>query len=187
MTTPTRTKSRRKKARPIARSTTTGSFSADSRSRWCWPRIGKPRASPLRWSASNTRRSPTSPICTRNAARPLPSTARRSRAAMPRRPLRPPPCATRPNISFRPSTTIRWNCSPRRRCGTTASSRSTTRRRACRTCSNISAACSICSLTRFASCRPIWAAASAPACARNTRSCWRCWARARSSARCASC
>ena len=36
----------------------TGSCSTDSRSRWCWPRIGKPRASPLRWSGSNTESEP---------------------------------------------------------------------------------------------------------------------------------
>ena len=53
-TPPTRTMSRRKRDHPIARSTTTGSCSTDSRSRWCWPRIGRPRVSRLRWSGSNT-------------------------------------------------------------------------------------------------------------------------------------
>ncbi len=67
--------------------------------------------------------------------------SRRSRAAMPTEPMRQPRCATRRNTSSRPSITIRWNCTRRRRCGTaTASSRSTTRPRACRTCSAISAA-----------------------------------------------
>ena len=52
-------------------------------------------------------------------------------------------CATRPNISSRSSITIRWSCLPRRWSGTAAaSSRSTTRRRACRTCSATCAACS---------------------------------------------
>ncbi len=178
-TTPTRTTSHRRRDRPIARFTTTGSCSTDSRSRWCWPRIGKRRVSPLRWCGSNTGKSRTSPICKRSATRPSSSKSPRSRAAMPRRRSRRPIRATRPSISSRPSTTIRWNCSPRRRSGTTASSRSTTRRKACRTCSNIFAACSRCSRTRSTSCRPIWAAVSAQACARNTRWCWRCWGRAR--------
>jgi hypothetical protein len=59
---------------------------------------------------------------------------------MPRRPSRQRMCATKPSILFRPSITIRWSCSPRRRCGTAAaSSPSMTRRRACRTCSAICA------------------------------------------------
>ena len=71
------------------------------------------------------------------------SRSRRSRAAMRRRPMPPPRCGTRPNISSRSSITTRWSCLPRRRCGrATASLRSTTRRRACRMCSAMSAACS---------------------------------------------
>ena len=125
------------------RSTTTRSCSTASRSPWCWPRTGRPPATPPRWCASNTRRRITSPTCTRRRARRSWSRSPRSRAAMPRRRLRPRRCATRPNISSRSSTTIRWSCSPPRWCGTaTASSRSTTRRRACRTCSAICAACS---------------------------------------------
>ena len=68
-TTPTRTMSRRKRARPFARSTTTRSCSTDSRSRWCWPRIGRPRASPPRWCGSNTKKSRTSRICMRSASK----------------------------------------------------------------------------------------------------------------------
>ena len=49
---------------------------------------------------------------------PSRSRPRQSRAARPRRRLRRPICATRPSISSRPNTTIRWNCSPRRRSGT---------------------------------------------------------------------
>ncbi len=52
---PTGTTSGRKKARRSVRSTTTGSCSAVSRSRWSWPRNGKSPASPPRWCASNTR------------------------------------------------------------------------------------------------------------------------------------
>ena len=60
-----------------------------------------------------------------------------------RRPMPPPKCGTRPSISSRSSITIRWSCLPRRWSGTaTANSRSTTRRRACRTCSATSAASS---------------------------------------------
>ena len=44
-------------ARRSARSTTTRSCSAASRSRWCSPRSGRSRASPRRSCASNTRRS----------------------------------------------------------------------------------------------------------------------------------
>ncbi len=174
-TPPTRTMSRRKKDRPIARFTMAGSCSTDSRSRWCWPRIGKQHVSPLRWYGSNTGKSRTSRICKRSAAKHSSSRSPRSRAEMPRRRLRRPIRATRLSISSPPSTTIQWSYSPRRRSGTTASSRSTTRRKACRTCSDICAACSRCSRTRSRSCHPIWAAASAQACARSSRWCWQCW------------
>ena len=66
----------------------------------------------------------------------------RSRAATRRRLMPQPRCATKRSISFRPSTTIRWNFMPPRRSGTAAaSSRSMTRPRACRTCSAICTAC----------------------------------------------
>ena len=48
-----------------------------------------------------------------NATRPSWSRSPKSRAATPTRPSPRPPCGTRPNISFRPSTTIRWSCLPR--------------------------------------------------------------------------
>ena len=52
-TRPTRTMWRRRKARRSVRSTTTRSCSAASRSRWCWPKTGRPRASPPRWCESS--------------------------------------------------------------------------------------------------------------------------------------
>ena len=81
--------------------------------------------------------------------------AARSRAATPPRHLPRRTCATRPNISSRPSITTRWSCLPRPRSGTAAaSSRSMTRRRACRTCSAICAACSARSRTTCACMSP---------------------------------
>ncbi len=117
-----------------------------------------------------------------------PVRAAESRAATPRRPWPRPRCATRANITSRSSITTRWSCLPRRWSSSrTASSRSTTRRRACRTSSAMSAACSRWNRTRCASCRPSWAAGSVRGCARNTRWSWRRWRRARCSARCGSC
>ena len=58
-------------ARRSGRSTTTRSCSAASRSRWCWPRTGRPRASRPRWCASSTTRRRTPPTCTRSATRPF--------------------------------------------------------------------------------------------------------------------
>ena len=52
---------------------------------------------------------------------PLSSRSRRSRAAMRRRALAPPPYGMRPSTSFPPSTTTRWSSMRRRRCGTAAS------------------------------------------------------------------
>ena len=59
------------KARRSVRSMTTRSCSAGSRSRWCWPRTGRPRASPPRWSTSNMKRSPASPISHAQRDRPF--------------------------------------------------------------------------------------------------------------------
>ena len=78
-------------ARRSVRSTTTGSCSTASRSRWCWPRSGRSRASRHRWCGSNTSKKRTSPICTRSASKAVRRReARASRAAMPRRRLRRP-------------------------------------------------------------------------------------------------
>ena len=55
-TRPTATMSAPEEARPSARSMTTGSSSTASRSPWSWPRIWRSRASPPHWCASNTRR-----------------------------------------------------------------------------------------------------------------------------------
>ena len=181
---PTRTTSGRNKVRRFARSTMSGSGSAGNRSRSSSPKNGKSRASPPRWCASNIRRKNLTPICRRNATMPSRSRSPKSHAATPAKPSPPPPCVTRRSISFRARTIIRWNCSPRPRSGrATASSRSTTRPRACRTCSAICAAYSRSSQTGCASCRRSWAAASARGCARNIRRCWRCWRRSRCNAR----
>ena len=68
---------------------------------------------------------------------------RRRRAASRTRRWRRRRCATRPSISCRSSITTRWSCMPRRwSTRAAASSRCTTRRRACRTCRSICAACS---------------------------------------------
>ena len=77
-------------------------------------RNGRSRVSQPRSCASSTRGKRSSPTCTRSAIRRSSSRSPRSRAATPRKPMRPPTCATRPSISFRPSITTRWNCSPRR-------------------------------------------------------------------------
>ena len=104
----------RKKVRRSARSTTTRSCSAASRSHWCWPRSGRSPASRRRWCASNTRSSRTAPICSPGAIGPLWLKRRSDRAARPIGPMRRPPCATKPNITSRSSITIRWSCTPRR-------------------------------------------------------------------------
>ena len=68
---------------------------------------------------------------------------RRRRAASRTRRWRRPRCATRPSTSCRSSITTRWSCTPRPwSTRTAASSRCTTRRRACRTCRSTCAACS---------------------------------------------
>ena len=135
------------KARRSARSTTTRSCSAASRSLWCVaeePEIARFAASLVRVEYEKQAHS-TDLFARRDKAfvsrRESRSTA--SRAAMPSGPMRRPRCATRPNITSRSSITIRWSCSPPRWSGrATASSRSMTRPRACRTCSTICAACS---------------------------------------------
>ena len=63
-----------------------------------------------------------SPTCTRGSMRPSWSRSPRSRAAMRRKPMPRPRCATKPNISFRSSITTRWSCLPRPWCGTATAS-----------------------------------------------------------------
>ena len=120
MTTPTRMTSRQRKARPTARSTTTKSCSADSRSRWCWPRTGRPRASPPRWCGLNTGRRLKARTCSRDAAVQVEptwaDTPLINRAATPSCPLRRA-AKVRHGAEYyvpRPNTTTRWNCLPRR-------------------------------------------------------------------------
>ena len=143
---PTRTTSRRKRVRRSVRSTTTRSCSADSRSRWCWPRIRRPRATRPRWCAWNTKRRRTSPTCMRSATKPIvrSSTPPTSRAATPTKALAAAAVRHEARIlhsdrASQPDGIVRLH---RDRGTATASSRSTTRPRACRTCSAISAACS---------------------------------------------
>ena len=139
----TRTMSPRRRVRRSARSTTTRCCSAASRLRWSWRRSGKSPSLRLRSCVSNTSRRRMSRIFSPNAIGLSSSRSPRSRAAMRRRLMPPPPCATRRNISFRPNTIIRWSFMPPPRSGTAAaSSPSTTRPRACRTCSATCAACS---------------------------------------------
>ena len=141
---PTRTTSGRKTARRFVRSTMTRSCSAVSRSRWSWPRNGKSPASPPRWCASNTQK--------QKSVTDL--QAERDKAFAVKKPEKPRGKADKAYAARRRAprgglfhservSTIRWNCTPRPRSGkAAASSRSTTRPRACRTCSTICAACS---------------------------------------------
>ena len=111
-------------ARRSGRCTMTRSCSTASRSRWSSPRRPRSPALRRRWSGWNTtpggaRHRPAQPArrgpYRAGADQPDRGPVRRqSRAATPPRRWPRPPCATRPNITCRSSTTIRWSPMPRR-------------------------------------------------------------------------
>ena len=141
---PTRTTWRRT-ARRSGRCTTARSCSTASRSRWCvaeTSEIARYAASLVRveYEQGGARHGHFPPA---RRGRPgkarqtrwRPCSRRRSRAASRTRRWPRPRCATRPSISCRSSITTRWSSMPRRwSTRPAASSRSTTRPRACRTC-----------------------------------------------------
>ena len=141
------------RARRSGRCTTTRSCSAASRSRWWSPKSRRSRASRRRWSGWNTRRKRTSRTCIASAMRPsalrlrksgrdpvrAAEAARRRRAGARRSRGAPRGRVLRPDRASQPDGAVCLDGDLR---GRTASSRSTTRPRACRTCSAICAACS---------------------------------------------
>ena len=81
-TMPGRTMSRRRRARRFGRSMTTRSSSAASRSRWCWQRNGKSRATRVAGERRMKGR-PSSPTCTSSATRRLSLRSLTNRTATP--------------------------------------------------------------------------------------------------------
>lgn len=98
---------------PTGRSTTTASCSAARRERWWSPKSRRSPASPLRSSASNTRRRRIWRTCAANmldsspCRRPMTRLRHRHAAATRRRPAPPRRCVTAASITSRSSITTR--------------------------------------------------------------------------------